>query len=92
MTQRFAIEVAYVRPNAANIFRLQVGEGTTIRQAIDQSGVLAACPEIDLARQAVGVFGEQRPLDAAVRAGDRIEIYRPLTTDPRELRRRRARG
>ena len=55
-----------------------------------RSGLLARCPEIDLAVNGVGVFGRQRQLDEAVTAGDRVEIYRPLPQDPKALRRRRA--
>ena len=67
-----------------------VDAGTTIAQAITLSGVLLENPEIDLAVQAVGLYGKKRPLDTVLREHDRIEIYRPLVADPMESRRRRA--
>jgi hypothetical protein len=88
---RVAIEVAYVpAAGAAVVLPLEVEAGTTLAQAIERSGLLQRCPEIDLARCGVGVFGEARGLDQAAGPGDRIEVYRPLPADPKELRRRRA--
>ncbi|MGH8442944.1 MAG: RnfH family protein [Nevskiaceae bacterium] len=88
---RLAIEVAYARAPEPLVLALEVAEGTTLRQAIERSGVLLRCPEIDLGVNGIGVFGRTRGLDEAVASGDRIEIYRPLPADPREQRRRRAR-
>ena len=87
---RLAIEVAYARVPEPLVLALEVEPGTTLRQAIERSGVLALCPEIDLGVNGVGVFGKARGLDETVGAGDRVEIYRPLPADPREQRRRRA--
>ena len=87
---RLAVEVAYVRANQPVVVALEVEPGTTLRQAIARSGLLARCPEIDLKVNGVGVFGRVRDLDEAVVAGDRIEIYRPLPVDPKDVRRRRA--
>lgn len=84
------IEVAYARSSKPLVVALEVAPGTTLRGAIEQSGVLERCPEIDLARDGVGVFGRQRGLDEPVGDGDRVEIYRPLPVDPKEMRRRRA--
>lgn len=85
------IEVAYVpAAGAALVLPLEVDAGTTLAQAIERSGLLQRCPEIDLARCGVGVFGEARGLDQPAGPGDRIEVYRPLPADPKELRRRRA--
>ncbi len=61
-----------------------------MEQAIRESGMLREFPEIDLARNAVGVFGERVALDSPLRDGDRVEIYRPLALDPKQARRRRA--
>lgn len=85
-----SIEVAYARADAQEIIALRVAPGTTLREAIERSGVLARFPEIDLARQAVGVFGTLRRLDDGVAEGDRVEIYRNLPADPKERRRRQA--
>ena len=87
---RVAVEVAYARAPEPLVVAVEVEEGATLRQAIERSGVLARCPEIDLAANGVGVFGRVRGLDETVAAGDRVEIYRPLPQDPRALRRRRA--
>lgn len=65
--------------------------GATLLDALRASGFLERHPQIDLARQAVGVWGRLRPLDAVLAAGDRVEIYRPLQIDPKEARRRRQR-
>lgn len=85
------VEVAYAGPAAVVVLPLRVKAGTTLRGAIESSGLLARCPEIDLARCGVGVFGRVRGLDEPVAAGDRVEVYRPLPQDPKERRRRSAR-
>ncbi|MFL6658360.1 MAG: RnfH family protein [Massilia sp.] len=90
MAKPLHIHVCYALPGEVFLRVLTVDEGTTIAQAIEQSGVLAAFPAIDLAQQAVGIYGKKRALDTLVREHDRIEIYRPLVADPKESRRRRA--
>jgi len=67
-----------------------VAPGTTIGQAIEQSGVLAEFPEINLVTQPVGIYARKKTLDTVLRERDRIEIYRPLVADPKDSRRRRA--
>ena len=59
--------------------RCQLEQGSTVRQAIEQSGILAICPEIDLGKQKVGVYGKFVKLDALLQEGDRVEIYRKIT-------------
>lgn len=86
------VEVVYALPDRQEVVALSVVPGATLHDAISASGLLQRFPEIDLARQAVGVFGHARRLEDVVAPGDRIEIYRPLAVDPKELRRRRARG
>jgi uncharacterized protein len=86
-----AIEVAWAGPGEPLVIALEVEPGTTLRGAIERSGLLQRCPDIDLAKMGTGVFGRARGLDEAVAAGDRVEIYRPLPVDPKEVRRRRAR-
>jgi putative ubiquitin-RnfH superfamily antitoxin RatB of RatAB toxin-antitoxin module len=85
------VEVCYALPDASFLVQVNVDDGTTIAQAIAASGVFSRFPEIDLARNKLGVFGKLKPADSVVRDGDRIEIYRPLQADPMESRRRRAR-
>jgi len=84
------VEVAYARPDKQLILPLEVPEGTTIEQAIRQSGIMEHFPEIDLEKQAVGIFGKLKKLDTPLREGDRVEIYRPLIADPKEVRKQRA--
>ena len=91
MSHTLPVEVAWARAGAPVIVALRVAPGTTVGAAIAQSGLLQRCPEIDLARCGVGVFGVARALDAPVAAGDRVEIWRPLARDPKERRRQAAR-
>lgn len=87
---KFAVEVAYARPREQVIITLEVTPGTTVEQAVRQSGVLERYPELDLAVNKLGIFGKVAKPDSALREGDRIEIYRPLIADPKEVRKRRA--
>lgn len=88
--ESLAIEVAYALPQDQTIIALEVPRGTRVSEAILRSGILQRFPEIDLSRQAVGVFGQRVSLERLVEAGDRIEIYRALIADPKEARKRRA--
>lgn len=85
------IEVAYATPERQALIRIEAVPGCTVRQAIERSGILAQFPEISLEQSRVGVFGRPRELADPVEAGDRVEIYRPLTADPKQARRLRAR-
>lgn len=84
------IEVAYAAPLHQEVIEIPARPGTTIEQAIRESGILERFPEIDLSQHRVGIFGEIARLHDPVHDGDRVEIYRPLLTDPKEVRRRRA--
>lgn len=84
------VEVAYARPDEQAIIPVEVPEGTTLEQAIIRSRILERFPEIQLPTAKVGVFGKLSKLSATVRAGDRVEIYRPLLADPKEVRKKRA--
>lgn len=86
-----SVEVAYARADVQTLVEVEVPAGATIEEAIRACGILKRFPEIDLTHAAVGVFGARASLLDTVRAGDRIEIYRPLIADPKEARRRRAR-
>lgn len=90
MAETFPVQVCYATALREYFRDLTVQQGTTIEQAIRQSGVLDDIPGIDLALQQVGLFGKTRPLDTVLRERDRIEIYRPLVADPKDSRRRRA--
>ncbi len=89
--QTITVEVVYATPDAQAVCAVKLTAGATVAQAIGASGMLARFPEIDLARQAVGIFGARVRLTSAVADGDRVEIYRPLAADPKEMRRARAR-
>lgn len=68
--------------------RLEAPDGSTVEKAIHHSGILNRFPEIDLTQNKVGIFGKLVKLDAPVKEGDRIEIYRPIIADPKTVRRR----
>lgn len=85
-----SVEVAYASVTQQRVVTLSVSAGSTIQDAIMRSGVLSEFPEIDLDRQKIGVYGKRRALSDIVCDGDRIEIYRPLTIDPKEARRAKA--
>ena len=84
------VSVVYCAPAGTWTGDIELAEGATLGDAIVNSGVLAAHPELELARLALGVYSRPRLLDAPARDGDRIEIYRPLLVDPKEARRHRA--
>lgn len=90
MTDRLQLEVAYARPERQLIVKLSLPAGTTAREAVLQSGIASEFPEIDLAQLKLGVFGKAVPAEHMLRDRDRVEIYRPLQADPKEVRRRRA--
>lgn len=85
------VEVAYAEPDRQELIRIEVPAGTTVAEAIALSGIGYRIHGLDLSEGNVGIFGRVRPLDAVLSAGDRVEIYRPLICDPKEVRRRRAR-
>jgi putative ubiquitin-RnfH superfamily antitoxin RatB of RatAB toxin-antitoxin module len=89
-TPAIQVAVAYARPGEHLYRHLRLAPGSTVGEAIRSSGLLAQCPEIDLNRNQVGVFGRLAQLDTRLQDGDRVEIYRPLRADPKEARRRRA--
>ena len=90
MESEFHIEICYALKEKQYSYKLKVPEGTTILDAISKSGVLDDCPEILLEQSRVGIFSEFRSLQDRVNDGDRIEIYRELKIDPKQLRRERA--
>ena len=84
------VEVAYARPDVQVILEVDVPEGATAEEAIRASGILERFPEIDLAKQKVGIFSKVAPLSKELREWDRVEIYRALIADPKAARRQRA--
>jgi len=86
------VEVVYAAVDRQLLLTVDVPVGTTVRNAVLLSGIAQAFPELDIAHCPVGIFGKSVS-DAetrALNAGDRIEIYRPLLADPKEVRRLRA--
>jgi putative ubiquitin-RnfH superfamily antitoxin RatB of RatAB toxin-antitoxin module len=88
--ERFRVEVAYARADEQLILPLDVEVGTTVEEAIRRSGILRRFEEIDLDVNKVGIFGRLAKLDQPLRPEDRVEVYRALIADPKEVRRRRA--
>lgn len=84
------IEVVYGVPNKQELLSVVVPENTTVEQAIVESGILSLFPDIDLSVNKVGVWNRTVKLSEVLRDTDRIEIYRPLIADPKEVRKRRA--
>lgn len=84
------VEIAYALRERQALVAIEIEEGATIEEAILRSGVLADFPEIELKRAKVGIFGRPAALEERVRDGDRVEIYRPLIADPKDMRRRKA--
>ncbi|MDH5423772.1 MAG: RnfH family protein [Gammaproteobacteria bacterium] len=84
------IEVVYGLPDKQLLLSLEVDEPVTVEQAIELSGIKQHFDDIDLAVNKVGIFGKMAKLSDNLKAGDRVEIYRPLLADPKEVRRRRA--
>ena len=82
------VGVVYATPQRQMNLKVDLDDGATVRQAIDRSGLLGKCPEIDLANTKIGVWGKVVDLDSVVEDGARIEVYRPITCDPRTVKRR----
>jgi putative ubiquitin-RnfH superfamily antitoxin RatB of RatAB toxin-antitoxin module len=84
------IEVSYAFPQDQLIIPLKLPLKTTVKQALEISDILNLIPEIDLKKQKFGIFGKICKFDTILRNRDRIEIYRPLIADPKEIRKQRA--
>ena len=92
MVDEIAVEVAYARPERQEIISLSVPAGTTLLQAVELSGICKSFPEIDLGSVKMGIFGKAVPKSAEqpLQNGERVEIYRALIADPKEVRKKRA--
>ncbi len=86
------VEVAYALANEQKVIALLVKQGTTVLEAARESGIVDCFPQIDLSTAKLGIFGKVvlDPAKHVVQAGDRVEIYRPLIADPKEVRKLRA--
>ena len=83
------VSVVFAQPDRQIVLDLDVSAGTTVAEALVQSGIYSIAPEAEQA--SVGIYGNVTMRDAALQPGDRIEIYRPLHAEPKEARHRRIR-
>ena len=84
------IEVAYALRHKQTLLNIEVDDNASVEDAIQQSNILKKYPEINLKKNKVGIFGKLTSLDVKLREKDRVEIYRPLIADPKEVRKQRA--
>ena len=84
------VEIAYALAEKQSLISLEVKEGSTLKEAIDASGLLKQYKQIDLSKDRVGIFSKFATLDTVLREKDRVEIYRPLKADPKKVRKERA--
>ncbi|MDR2260497.1 MAG: RnfH family protein [Azoarcus sp.] len=82
------IGVVYSEPDQQVWLDIEVPDTATVREAIECSGILGQCPQIDLETQKVGIFGKLAKLDTPLKSGDRVEIYRPIIADPEAVPRK----
>ena len=88
--QTIHVEVALAMPERQELIALEVISGSTLADAIAQSGVIEMFEGFELDVTKIGIFGLKASQDQVLREGDRVEIYRPLIADPKESRRQRA--
>jgi len=89
-TDKIQIEVVYGLPKKQALLALSVAKGTSVEEAINASGIINTFAEIDLSVNKVGIWNRAVKLTQVLEDLDRIEIYRPLLADPKEVRKRRA--
>ncbi len=92
MAERLVVEVAYAEAGRQWVLPVELPAGATVMQAIEASGLIGQVPGLEVDPARLGVFSRKVAPDHVLEAGDRVEIYRPLTLDPKEARRRRAQG
>ena len=90
MSDFISIEVAYANPKKQIIISFQAPKNISVKEAIALSGIEKKFNEIDLSKNKLGIFGKITSLETKLKHKDRIEIYRPLIADPKEIRRKRA--
>lgn len=90
VAESIRVEIVYALPQKQEIRQLDLVPGATVREAVETSGILQKYPEIDLSKNKVGIFAKLAKLDVVLRDRDRVEIYRPLIADPKEVRKQRA--
>jgi uncharacterized protein len=90
MADSINVQVVYAMPDWQDLVSVTLPAGATVQHAIEISGLLPRYPEIDPANGRFGVFSRISKLDTVLRDHDRVEIYRPLIANPKEVRRQRA--
>ena len=90
MAETIHVEVVYATPERQEVIGISLPAGSTAGQAIEASCLLAKHPEIDLTKNKLGIYAKLAKIDTALRDRDRVEIYRPLIADPKEVRKQRA--
>lgn len=90
LSTEITVEVAYALPDEQLIIPIKVQDGITAEEAIKASGIMGKFADIDLSINKIGIFGKLTKLDTKLRHLDRVEIYRPLIADPKEVRKQRA--
>lgn len=89
-SQKISVEVVYATPGRQELVALEIRAGSTLADAITESGLDGMFDNFEVDPSRVGIFGQKSTLDQVLRDGDRVEIYRPLIADPKEVRRQRA--
>lgn len=87
---RIAVSLVCAEPERVFNVDLILPDGATVADAIAESGIRKAWPDVEIREDRVGIFARKASLDTMLRDGDRVEIYRPLKIDPKEARRLRA--
>jgi putative ubiquitin-RnfH superfamily antitoxin RatB of RatAB toxin-antitoxin module len=90
MSTQIHVDVVYACPGQQKVVQVSLREGASVREAIELSGLRDEFPEIDLDKNKLGIWNKLAKADAILRDRDRVEIYRPLIADPKEVRRQRA--
>ncbi|HET6555557.1 MAG TPA: RnfH family protein [Dyella sp.] len=90
MAESITVEVVYAGPTQQIVHRVTLPAGSTVIQAIEASNIIAELPDLIIDPARLGIFSRKASPEQLLEEGDRVEIYRPLTLDPKEARRRRA--
>ena len=90
MAEMLNVEVCYALPDKQLLIPVKLPVGATLQQALEASGLLEKYQDIDLKKNKFGIFSKLSKLDSVLRDSDRVEIYRPLIADPKEVRKQRA--
>jgi len=89
-SESIRVEVVYALPEKQEVVPLSLPAGSTLQQAMEASGLTVKFPEIDPANGKFGIYSKLSKPDTVLRERDRVEIYRPLIADPKEVRKQRA--